>query len=225
MEERGVDLRSATGVYSIPVAEWVVTQVLQLYKRSRDFWRHQQEHRWVKNRDLPELAGSTVTIVGFGDIGREVAKRLRGFDVRIVAVNSEDRPSSLADMTFGAADLGAALRIADVVILALPLTPGTRHLIDAAALQLMKPDAVLVDVSRGGIVDQEALLAALDEGRFRGVALDVFEMFALSPLPWQASVAAGPANLAATCYWPCCCSPSSSATSSSRWEWARTGRL
>lgn len=178
---RGVALFNARGVYSIPLAEWVVLQILQLTKRARFFLRNQEERRWQKARDLTELAGRTACIVGFGDVGRAVAKRLRAFDVRIVAVDAAPIDSPLADETLGVDALGPALAAADFVVLTVPLTPDTRHLIDDAALTLMKPDAVLVNVSRGGVIDEDALVRALESGRFSGIALDVFETEPLDP--------------------------------------------
>lgn len=181
LHARGVVLFNARGVYSVPLAEWVVMQLLQVTKRARFFERNQAERRWEKARDLTELAGRTACIVGFGDVGREVAQRLRAFDVRIVAVNTVPKPLASADEFFGVGALGAALGSADFVVVTAPLTPATRHLIDDAAIAQMKPDAVLVNVSRGGVVDEAALLRALDAGRFSGVALDVFENEPLDP--------------------------------------------
>jgi len=178
---RGVALFNARGVYSIPLAEWVVLQILQLTKRARFFLRNQEERRWQKARDLTELAGRTACIVGFGDVGREVAKRLRAFDVRIVAVDAALIDSPLADEAIGVDAVGRALAAADFVVLTVPLTPDTRHLIDDAALTVMKPDAVLVNVSRGGVIDEDALVRALQSGRFAGVALDVFDTEPLDP--------------------------------------------
>ncbi len=178
---RGVALFNAKGVYSVPLAEWVVLQLLQVTKRARFFLRNQDERRWQKARDLTELAGRTACIVGFGDVGREVAKRLRAFDVRIVAVDAAPIDSPLADEAISVDALSRALAAADFVVLTVPLTPDTRHLIDAAALTVMKPDAVLVNVSRGGVIDEDALVRALESGRFAGVALDVFETEPLDP--------------------------------------------
>lgn len=180
LRERGIRVFNATGVYSIPLAEWVVLQILQLSKRSRLFARQQERRQWIKQRDLRELAGQTACIVGFGSVGREVATRLRAFDVRIVTVDTTPPEAPLADESFGPDALHAALAAADIVVLCVPLTPATRHLVDSGALAAMKPDAMLVNVSRGAIVDELALVQALEEGRFFGVALDVFEA---EPLP------------------------------------------
>lgn len=178
--ERGVQVFNAGGVYSVPMAEWAVAQILQIYKGSRRFLRQQDARQWVKQRDLRELAGRTACIVGFGDVGQEVAKRLRAFDVRILAVGTTAPDASLADEFFTPDAVGAAFAAADVVVLCVPLTPDTRHLINDHTIAAMKPDAVLVNVSRGAVVDEHALDRALDRGRFLGVALDVFEA---EPLP------------------------------------------
>lgn len=175
LAERGVMVFNAKGVYSVPLAEWVVMQILQLCKRARFFGRNQDERRWEKARDLTELAGRTACIIGFGDVGREVAKRLQSFDVRIIAVDVNPIDSALADEVMGVVALRQALALADFVVLTVPLTPDTRHLIDAATIALMRPDAVLVNVSRGEVIDEDALVRALEAGSFSGVALDVFE--------------------------------------------------
>lgn len=185
LDARGVALFNAQDVYNVPLAEWVVMQLLQLAKRARFFMRNQAERRWEKARDLTELAGRTACIVGFGGVGREVAKRLRSFDVRVVAVRNNPIASPLADEVVGPDDLASALSLADYVILTVPLTSDTRHMIDEAAIASMKPDALLVNVSRGGVIDGDALVRALEAGRFSGVALDVFEqepLDTISPL-------------------------------------------
>lgn len=185
LRDRGVQLFNAKGVYSIPLAEWVLAQILQVYKGSRRFLRQQDDRQWVKQRDLRELSGRTACIVGFGDVGQEVAKRLRSFDVRIVAVDTTPPETSLADASFGPESIQAAFTAADIVVLCVPLTPDTRHLVNEVAIAALKPDAVLVNVSRGAIVDEQALERALDQGKFLGVALDVFEA---EPLPKESSL-------------------------------------
>lgn len=180
LRERGIPVHNAKGIYSVPLAEWVVMQVLQLYKRSRFFARNQNDRRWQKARDLRELAGTTACIVGFGDVGREVAKRLKAFDVRIIAADVTEIASPLADAVVHVQALEDALPSADLVILTLPLTPDTFHMMDYHKFQAMSPDAVLVNVSRGSVVHERDLVAVLSEGRLSGVALDVFEQEPLS---------------------------------------------
>jgi phosphoglycerate dehydrogenase-like enzyme len=121
-----------------------------------------------------ELCGSTGGIVGMGRIGREVAKRLAGWDVSIVYYDPI-RLAADAEQTLGVRylELDQLLRVADAVTIHVPLNARTRHLIDAESLSLMKPSAVLVNTARGGLVDEDALGVALREGRILGAGLDV----------------------------------------------------
>jgi glyoxylate reductase len=127
---------------------------------------------WEPARHLgAEVHGATLGIVGFGRIGRAVAKRAQGFEMKIVHTDSRGDEAALAEL----------LNKSDFVSLHLPLTPATRHLIDAAALERMKPTAILVNTARGGIVNQEALATALQEGAIAGAALDVTDPEPLPP--------------------------------------------
>lgn len=139
-----------------------------------------------KHRGLLELAGKTVCIVGCGSVGTACAKRFRGFDCRIVGVNRSLRENACYDRMLPMEQLDEALPEADVVVLALPLTAETTHLMNRERFQKMKPGTILVNIARGGIVDTEALIQALNE-RLGGAVLDVFEEEPLekdSPL-WQ----------------------------------------
>lgn len=180
--ERGVAVFNAKGVYAVPLAEWVVMQLLQIFKQARFFMRNQDERRWQKQGDLRELAGRTACIIGFGDVGREIAKRLKAFGVNVIAVGRQPGDSPLADRFVGIDSLHQVLPESDFVILAVPLNPDTTHLVGAVAIGRMKADAVLVNVSRGQVIDESALVGALESGRFLGVALDVFEE---EPLPFS----------------------------------------
>jgi lactate dehydrogenase-like 2-hydroxyacid dehydrogenase len=117
------------------------------------------------------LAGKTLGIVGLGRIGREVARLAGAFDMRVVYASR----SEVAGAQYPRLELGELLATADVVSLHCPLVPETRHLIDARALRAMRPGAVLVNTTRGAVVDEQALVAALRAGEIAGAALDVFE--------------------------------------------------
>jgi D-3-phosphoglycerate dehydrogenase len=123
-----------------------------------------------------QLSGRTVGIVGCGFVGTEVARLLQPYNCRILAHDIRDLAEYCAAFGAEAADLPTLLGASDVVTLHLPSTPATRHLIDAAALASMRPDAVLVNTARGGIVDEAALGVALSGGRLAAAALDVFEV-------------------------------------------------
>jgi len=178
-EHSGIKVNSARGVYSIPMAEFAVLSVLQFYKKSREFSVNQVSRRWEKKRDLDELTEKTVCIVGCGSIGCEVAKRFKAFDCEIIgvdiAVNNDPHFDRICHIT----ELDACLSLADVVVLTLPLTKDTYHIIDENKLSLLKPRSVIVNISRGAIIDTIALTVALKKKDIYA-ALDVFEEEPLS---------------------------------------------
>ena len=175
LKARNIRLFNAGSAYAVPMAEWAVGKILELYKCSAFFARNRRERRWEKRRDIRELSGATAAIVGFGNVGRCIAQRLQAFGVSILAVDIVADASGLADAWYPVAELGNALEQADIVVLTLPLMASTYHILDDGKLARMKPDAVLVNVARGPLIDEAALLEHLRRGRFWGVALDVFE--------------------------------------------------
>jgi phosphoglycerate dehydrogenase-like enzyme len=144
----------------------------------------QRDHYWARRelyRTSREMRGSTMGIIGYGAIGRGVAQRARGFDMEVLAVDPHPEPGApFVVETWEMERLPDLLEQSDVVVVAAPLTAESYHLIDADALAHMKPDAYLIVVSRGGIVDEDALADALHEGRLAGAGIDVTEV---EPLP------------------------------------------
>lgn len=182
MEEvnrRGIRICNARGVYGIPMAEFAVAGVLQLYKQSRFFAENQKNHGWNKHRGLLELCGKQVTIVGCGNIGQECAKRFAAFDCRVVGVDIFEAELPNIQKMYHISRLGEVLPDSDVVVLTLPLTEETKHLFGEAAFAAMKKGAILVNIARGGVVDTQALIRAL-QGHLGGAVLDVFEEEPLS---------------------------------------------
>lgn len=183
MEEvnrRGIRICNARGVYGIPMAEFAVSGVLRLYKNSRAMDDHQRQHSWIKERQLLELWGKQVTIVGCGNIGQECAKRFAAFDSKVVGVDIFEADLPNFEKLYHISRLQEVLPHSDVVVLTLPLTEQTRNLFDAAAFAAMKPGAVLVNIARGGVVDLDALIDAL-RTRLGGAVLDVFPQEPLDP--------------------------------------------
>ncbi len=175
IRRHGITVCNAAGVYSIPMAEWTVMSLLELYKNSGFCYENKREHRWEKYRNCWELSGKTVCIIGFGAYGRETAKRLKAFGVEIRVVNRTEKVSPYVDEWYSMECLAEAIAHADVIILAVALTEETRNLIGKAEFDQMKNGAVLVNAARGALVDQTALLQALQSGKLFGTALDVFE--------------------------------------------------
>ncbi|MGI8578142.1 MAG: D-2-hydroxyacid dehydrogenase [Nocardioidaceae bacterium] len=170
----------AGGVHAGPLAEFALLGLLAFTKGLPRLLADKQARRW-DHYPVGELAGATVLIVGLGSIGTEVARLAKAFGMRVLAVNRTGRTDSpYVDETRPARFLADLLPVAHGVVLTLPLTEETRGLIDAAAISRMHTGAVLVDVGRGGVVDEPALVRALQQGRLAGAALDVF---ATEPLP------------------------------------------
>ncbi len=186
VKAHGIEFHNAKGVYSIPMAEFAVGAVLNLYKQSRLFYENQKRHRWEKHRGLLELNGKTVVILGCGEVGTECAKRFKAFGCRVIGLNRTPRVNGPFDGIYPLSEMNCCLPEADVLILSIGLSVETRHLLNAERLALLKPDAVLVNIARGGLIDTDALITALP--KLGGAALDVFEEEPLpddSPL-WEA---------------------------------------
>lgn len=173
VKEHNIKIYNAGGVYSIPMAEFAVSGVLQLYKKSRFFYENQKNHIWVKHRELLELNGKTVCIVGCGSVGTECAKRFQAFGCEVIGVDLFPRVDENYVKMVSLSELEEQLPMADVVVLTLPLTDETKHMMNQQRFAVLKEDAVVVNLARGAIVDTKALIEALP--RIGGAVLDVFE--------------------------------------------------
>ena len=173
VKAHGIEIHNARGVYSIPMAEFALSGVLQLYKQAAFFRENQKRHLWEKHRGLLELAGKKVLIVGCGSVGNECAKRFAAFGCEVTGVDLYPREDSLYSKILPLDKLDDMLITADIVVLTLPLSEQTRHLMNDNKLSLLKDGAVLVNIARGAIVDTEALIKHID--RLGGAVLDVFE--------------------------------------------------
>jgi phosphoglycerate dehydrogenase-like enzyme len=175
---RGVRLTTSSGAHAVPIAHTVLLYLLAL---SRDLprWLEAQRARRWEPRALHDLQGDRLGVVGLGPIGLEVARLGLALGMRVTGLRRTSRGDEPCE-TWPLSRLGELLPLVDWLVLALPLTRETRHLLDARALALLKPTARLVNVGRGSLVDEAALMEALREGRLAGAALDVFEV---EPLP------------------------------------------
>ncbi len=180
VRQHGILIFNARGVYSIPMAEFAVSGVLALYKQTGFFADNQREHRWQKHRTLQELNGKTVCIVGCGSVGTACAERFSAFGCQIIGVDIVPCQSPCYTQGVLLSALDAVLPQSDVVVLTLPLTPETTHLLNAERLAKLKAGATVVNIARGAVLDTVALLAELQCGRLNGV-LDVFEDEPLAP--------------------------------------------
>ncbi len=178
LRARGVRLSTSSGAQAVPIAHTVMLYLLAL---SRDFgrWQEAQRRRAWEQHDLRDLQGLTLAVVGLGPIGLEVARLGAAFGMRVIGTRRTPTGSEPCE-TWPLSRLDALLEVADAVVLALPLTDETRELISAGRLARMKRGAWLINVGRGALVDEPALVAALQSGALGGAGLDVF---AVEPLP------------------------------------------
>ncbi len=183
VETSSILVTDASGIHRVPIGEFVLGQMLALAKRFPTLWAQQGQRKW--QRRVPrELYEHTVAIVGLGAIGGGVARLARAFGMTVLGTrrSAQQRQQGVGDvdMLYPLADLGDMVAQADYLVLAVPLTQETRGLIGEAELRRLKPTACLINVSRGAVVNEEALVRALKEGWFAGAALDVFPQ---EPLP------------------------------------------
>ena len=182
LTEKGVTVTNASGVHGPNIAEHVVGAMLMFVRDFRRFFRQQQRHEWRRGQ-AAELHGSTVTVVGLGAIGQAVVKRLEPFGVDTVGVRHTPEKGGPTDEVIGFEEVAfhGALSRSDYVALACPLSDTTEGLIGAAEFDTLEPHAVLVNVSRGPIVDTDALVEALQKNAVGGAALDVTDPEPLPP--------------------------------------------
>jgi phosphoglycerate dehydrogenase-like enzyme len=175
-------LTNARGVFARPLAEWALGAMLHFSYDLRRVMRQQEAGTW-QQYEPQELHGKVLGIVGYGGIGQAAAERARPFGMRILALRrhperSKDDPR--LDRTYGATELNDLAAASDYLLVAAPLTDETRGLIGEAQLSAMKPTSVVINVGRGPVIDESALVRALESGLIRGAALDVFDV---EPLP------------------------------------------
>lgn len=197
IKQRGISIYNARGVYSIPMAEWTVFRVLEHYKQGLFFSEMQREKSWTKNRSLREIFGKQVAVVGAGNVGQEVAKRFQafgaittGFDIHENAVVGFDEMCLVSTLCY-------KIAVYDIVVVTAPLLPSTKGLISREILLTMKSGAILVNIARGGLIDESAMCEVLADRKDIYAALDVFEEEPLSensPLWEFDNVALSPHN-------------------------------
>ena len=178
IKKHNIEIHNAGGVYSIPMAEFAICGVLQLYKQSRFFYKNQNENKWEKHRELLEIYGKTVVIVGCGSVGTECAKRFSAFGCNVLGVDLYPREDKNYNKMVTLDLIDNAISDADIVVLTLPLTDETYHLFNDKRLKRLRSNAILVNISRGAVIDTVALIEILPN--IGGAVLDVFEE---EPLP------------------------------------------
>jgi len=180
LREHNILLSNSRGIHGKPIAEQILGMLIAFSRGLHGYWRNQETRRWERQYPVDELTGKTLVILGAGSIGREVARKAQAFDMTVVGVKSNREPMANFDRMLSIAELDDVLPEADFVVVLVPLTSKTHHLINDYRLHRMKSSAVLINFARGVVVDQSALTRALQDHTIRGAGLDVFKE---EPLP------------------------------------------
>ncbi|HHV57841.1 MAG TPA: D-2-hydroxyacid dehydrogenase [Firmicutes bacterium] len=183
LKRRGILISNVSGIHKTSMTEQAFAYMLNFVRRTREFLEAQKRREWQRPKGFfafTELKGKTLVVVGAGHIGQEIGRLGQAFGMRTVGVNSDGRPAEYFEVMYPTSRRTEALAEGDFIVVVVPLTPATHRLIGAAELAALKPSAFFINIARGPVVDQEALIAALREGRLAGAGLDVFTP---EPLP------------------------------------------
>lgn len=176
---KGVKITNARGVHRVQMGEFALAMMLSFAKDLPRLTDQQAKREWAMF--FPEsLSGATCGILGLGTIGEAIAQRAKAMGMTVIGTQRTPKPSEFADKVFPPEETGEVMAQADYVVVVLPLTPDTQGLLDKDMLARMKSGAVLINLSRGGVMDEDALAALLRDGKIKGAAVDVF---AEEPLP------------------------------------------
>ena len=172
-------MTKSSGLHGAPMSEYAIGAMLYFSKQFGRFHDQAQRGEWQRVW-LDELTGKQLTVLGLGHIGQSLARRVKAFDMVVAGTVRHMRPVACVDRVVSLEDIGNELARSDFLVCCLPLTETTKGMVNDALLKQLKPGAVLVDISRGGVVQGDAVIRALDAGHLKGAALDVFEQ---QPLP------------------------------------------
>ena len=181
----GVELTNASGAFGKIISEYVIGNIIALYRGLPNYWKSKQKHLWVQNKSSETIYGKNILILGTGDIGRNIAHRIKAFETHVAGIKRTAVPEHSQQMkefdeVYDLTALDQELLKADIVIGCLPGTPETKGLLNYERLHFMKKAAILVNVGRGSLIPAEDLIRVLEEGHLKGAILDVFET---EPLP------------------------------------------
>lgn len=180
----GVAITNLRGVRTGVIAGHAITLMLGLMRGLHAFDRHRRTHTWARDeisRQVLTAEGKTLVIVGLGDIGRDCARKAKVFGMHVVGISREGKAGGAIDEAFPRSQLHEILPRADVLLLSLPLESDTHHIIGAREIARLKPSALIVNIARGGLIDEAAMVAALTKRRIAGAAMDVMETEPLPP--------------------------------------------
>lgn len=178
--QRQIMLTNARGIHAVPMSEYVMGMILQIAHRFPQFYENQKARVWDRTIRLEEASGKTVGILGTGAIGAVIAEKAKGFGMRTLGMNTNGRLVPGIDEIVTREEMDQVLTESDYVIVIVPSTVDTKHMIGEKELAAMKQTAWLINIARGNVIDEQALLFALENERIGGAVLDVFDEEPLS---------------------------------------------
>lgn len=174
LKEKNIKLTSMSGIHGEPIAETVMGYLINFSRRLYEFYDHQKEKVWQK-LEVGQLAGKNMVIVGTGSIGSEIAKRAKAFGMKTIGVKRNvNKEVEYIDRLYSREDLTIALKQGDYIVVTLPLTEETRGMFSKKEFAIMRKTAFFINIGRGAVVDERALIVALEKGEIAGAGLDVF---------------------------------------------------
>jgi len=179
LDQKDYVMSKSTGVHSETISDHVLAMALYFARELARFEKQKREKKW-KRHSLQEMEGKTMGILGLGHIGRACARKARAFNMEVIAMASRAREDEEIDRVLGPEGLDEILKQSDYLVIALPLTSETKKLIGGRELDLLGENSVVINIGRGEIIDEEALIEVLKEGRIKGAGMDVFEEEPLS---------------------------------------------
>ncbi len=178
VRERDITIANNKGAYSIPMAEWIVMYILNIYKNTKVFHKQQEDKKWKMNFSITELTDKKIGFIGTGTIAKETSKRIRTFGVEIWGVNTTGSSYDEFDRCIKSEEMDEVFRECDIVVCTIPATKNTIGIINKDKFKIMKDNSIFINVGRGNIVNENDLIDNID--KFKGVVLDVFENEPLS---------------------------------------------
>ncbi|MGE5628432.1 MAG: phosphoglycerate dehydrogenase [Solirubrobacterales bacterium] len=175
VKQEGIVITNNKGGYSIPMGEWVVLKILEMLKHSFKLYKNQENKLWKMDSSVVELCGKTVGFLGTGEIAKQSAKRLQGFETRILGTNTSGSETEYFHKCYSNDETAVMLKQCDIVVITVPYTNSTHKMIDKNMINIMKDGVYIVNVARGSIIDEAALISELNSGKIAAAALDVVE--------------------------------------------------
>lgn len=175
IRQRNILVTNAKGIHAKPMAEYTLGMILQVARRAKILYQNEQAKIWDRRVPMTEINGQTITIIGAGTIGTEIARLAKAFGMKTIGINRDGRKANHMDEVYSIAEIKHALKEADYIVSVLPLTSDTYHLINKEMFLSMKSSATFINIGRGQTVCQKDLLEILQEGKISHAVLDVFE--------------------------------------------------